>query len=229
MKPIRQNLDEVKALIDKAAQKSGRSAADITIVAVTKGVSVERMIEARQAGLVCLGENRLQEAEEKIPAVDVAVPDTKWHMIGHLQRNKIKAALEKFSVIQSLDSVRLAEDLAAAAAAAGKKVEALLEVNISGQAQRFGFSPEEIYSAVDDVAKLDALQITGLMGIAPHPATEADCRAAFSKLRNLYSVCKGLKGPNIQMRYLSMGMSEDFEIAVEEGSNMVRLGRRLFQ
>jgi len=222
---IREKLERVRAAMEEAARKGGRSANDITLVAVTKGASPEAVAEAREAGLSIFGESKVQEAETKIPQ---AGGPAEWHMVGHLQTNKVKTAVSLFNLIQSVDSVRLAKAVSDESAALGKVTPVLLEVNISGEAKRFGFSPEEIYAGMEAAAGMPGIRVTGLMGIAPHPADEGSKRAAFKKLKSVFSVCKALKRPNLEMKYLSMGMSDDYKIAIEEGSNMIRLGRALF-
>lgn len=226
MTSVRENLQGIQTEIARAVGKTGRQSSNVTLVAVTKSATVERIREAREAGVHVFAENRIQDAALKIPEFRDGVV---WRLVGHLQRNKIKTALNLFDTFDAVDSVRLAEDLNSAAAEAGKTVDVLLEVNLSGEPQRFGFSAEALYSAIEAIGAFDHLRVTGLMGIAPHPADEAEKRRAFAKLRNLFSVCKGLKISNVQMKHLSMGMSDDFGLAIEEGANMVRIGRRLFQ
>lgn len=228
MEAIRARLDKVRSLIDEAARKSGRSSAEVTVVAVTKGLSLEVMGQAVAAGCLILGENRIQEALTKIPNHSWS-GEVQWHMVGHLQTNKVKTALSLFSLIQSVDSVRLAGEISKESVLKGLTTSMLLEVNISAEEQKYGFSPEEIYTAIESISEFSNIKIMGLMGIAPNVADEDAKRQAFKKLRNIFSVCKTLKKENIEMRYLSMGMSDDFQIAVEEGSNMVRLGRALFK
>ncbi len=223
---IKERLDRLNARVEEAAKRSGRSAKDITIVAVTKGAVADEVKEAATAGLKIFGENKVQEAEVKIPLV--ADPALGWHMIGHLQSNKIKPALELFGLIQSVDSLGLAKKLNEAAAAANRTVSVLLEVNISGEKQKFGFGPEEIYGVLERIALLPAVKVLGFMGMAPAGPDVVAKKEAFKKLRNIFSVCRTLKYPNIEMKHLSMGMSDDFETAVEEGSNMIRIGRALF-
>ncbi len=224
MTPVKENLARITEAIVSAAAKSGRKPEDISIVAVTKTATVERIAEARDAGVLLFGENRVQDAAVKVPAF----PQSVWHMIGHLQTNKIKDALSLFQVIQSVDSVRLAQKIAEESALLGKNTPIFLEVNISGQEQRYGLAPEELYAAADVLAKLEHVTVTGLMGIAPFPATDDEKRASFRKLKGLFGVCKAFKYPNFQMKHLSMGMSDDYALAVEEGSNMLRLGRAIF-
>src|SRR3989338_2868419 len=224
---IRERLAQVQEAIEKAAQKSGRSSKDVTLVAVTKGVEPQQVLEAREAGILIFGENKVQEAESKIPLI--GQPDIQWHMIGHLQTNKIKTALPLFSLIQSVDSVRLAKEISEASGFDNKIASMLLEVNISGEPKKFGFTPEEIYTAIDSIVKLPAIKVLGLMAIGPNNVEDDVKRQAFKTLRGVFSACKSIKDNNLEMKYLSMGMSDDFEIAIEQGSNMIRLGRALFR
>lgn len=226
MPTVLDNLNEIRSKIEAAAVKAGRKGTDVRLVAVTKGVRPERIREAVEAGLTSLGENRVQEAEGKTAALG---PGTEWHMIGHLQTNKAKTAVELFSVVQSVDSLKLAQKLSLEAQALNKTLRILLEVNVSGEEQKHGFSPDELYGIVGQIAALPALKIEGLMGMAPNTEDAAPRREAFKKLKGLFIVCKGLKLPTVEMKTLSMGMSDDYEIAVEEGANMVRIGRALFR
>lgn len=226
MMSLKERLDLVRSKIESAAQKSGRSLKDIAIVAVTKGVSAEKIAEAREAGLSIFGENKVQEAELKVAGIQ---PPAEWHMIGHLQSNKVRTAVSLFQMIQSVDSVRVARELSLESQAVLKQMPILLEVNISGSVKKFGFTPDEIYSALEEILKLPGVRPMGFMGIGPLDAPPETIRGSFKKLRNIFSVCKALKRENLQMQILSMGMSDDFEMAVEEGSTMVRLGRVLFE
>lgn len=216
--------ERLRERIDDAARRSGRLGTSVTVVAVTKGVSPERIREAREAGVAVFGENRVQEAAEKVPQF----PDAEWHLIGHLQSNKIQPALELFRVIQSVDTVGLAKRLGQEAPAKAGGVSVFLEVNLSGETKRYGFAPEALYSALDEIAAIPGLRVNGLMGMAPHPAEPEAKRQAFRTLKNLFGACKSMKRANVEMKHLSMGMSDDFEIAVEEGATMVRVGRALF-
>ncbi len=222
---FQERLVRVRERIEGAASKSGRQAKDIFVVAVTKGVTTEKIDEARQAGISCFGENKVQEAQEKVDAR----PDLEWHMIGHLQSNKVADAVRLFNVIQSVDSVRLAEKISGEAVRQNKPMTVLLEVNVAQEEQKYGFKSEELYAAIESMTAMPQLKIAGLMGMAPNVADPEPRRQAFKKLKGLFGVCKSIKTENMQMRYLSMGMSDDFEIAVEEGANMVRLGRVLFK
>ena len=223
MTAITENIERVKQRLEAAAGRSGRALKDIAIVAVTKSANVERILEAQRAGLTQFGENRVQEASEKIPLVPA-----EWHMIGHLQSNKIKPALGLFQMIQSVDTVRLAEKINAELLVENKTMSVLLQVNVSGEGQKSGFGAEEIYSAVEKIKPLTQLIVQGVMGMAPLSDDEGPKREAFKKLKNVFIVLKAMKTERFRMQTLSMGMSDDFEIAVEEGSNLVRLGRAIF-
>ena len=223
MSVITENVLAIGERIDAAARKTGRTAQDITLVAVTKGIAGASVLEAQHAGLKVFAENRVQEAETKVPAVQA-----EWHMVGHLQSNKIKPAIELFSLIQSVDSVRLAEKIQTEARTLQKTVSILLEVNISGEEQKFGFSPEAVYAALETMKSFSHVRVLGLMGIAPNTKDLETRRASFKKLKGLFGACRSVKSENFDFKLLSMGMSEDFEIAIEEGSNMLRLGRVIF-
>lgn len=220
-------LETVRARLEDAARKSGRSLKDITLVAVTKGTKTDLIRQAKEAGIVVCGENRVQEAEEKILALSET--EIQWHLVGHLQSNKVKTAISLFRLIQSVDTVRIAQKISQESLAENKISSVLLEVNISGEAQKYGFQPEEVYSAIDEIGQMPGIRVQGLMGIAPNIPEEQAKREAFKKLKGIFSACKMLKHINIEMKYLSMGMSDDYGIAVEEGSNMVRIGRALFK
>ncbi|MBI2095076.1 MAG: YggS family pyridoxal phosphate-dependent enzyme [Candidatus Omnitrophica bacterium] len=222
---IAERVAQVRERIEAAARRSGRSAGEITLVAVTKGVSAEGIKAARAAGLSFFGENRVQEAAAKIPAGSPG----EWHMIGHLQTNKVAEAVRMFQMVQSVDSVRLAGKIDEECARADRTMPVLFEVNVAGEAQKYGFKPEEIYAALDAAERLGRLRLVGLMGMAPNSAEAGPRREAFKKLRNIFNVLKSIKKENVEMRYLSMGMSDDFEPAIEEGSNMVRIGRAIFR
>lgn len=213
----------VRARIAAAAARGCRSADEVSIVAVTKGHPLERAREAAAAGLLDLGENRVQEALAK----QDAWPDApvRWHLIGHLQRNKAKLAAGRFALIHSLDSVRLADALESAATAAGIVQEVLVEVNVACEPQKSGVLPEEAPDLVRHAATLDHLRLRGLMTMAPYTPDSTVQRRAFRQLRELRD---RLATSDLDLGVLSMGMSDDFEIAVEEGATMVRLGTVLF-
>ena len=217
------NAAPVRSRIAAAAARAGRSPEEVRIVAVTKGHPLERAREAAAAGLLDLGENRVQEALSK----QEAWPDApvRWHLIGHLQRNKVKLVVGRFVLVHSLDSARLADALDAAAAAAGVVQDVLLEVNVGREPQKTGILREEAPALLEHAAGLRHLAVHGLMTIAPFTDDVAVQRRAFRELRLLRDT---LATSSLELAVLSMGMSSDFEIAVEEGATMVRLGTVLF-
>jgi pyridoxal phosphate enzyme (YggS family) len=220
MSSIGENLRSVEDRIDKAAIKSGRRRSDITLVTVTKTRSVDEIREAVACGATDIGENYVQEAEDKFAQVGNAA---RWHMIGHLQRNKARHAVEFFSLIQSVDSVELAREIGRRAEAIGKTIDVLVEVGISGEATKFGVDPDATLSLVDNIVQVSGIRLCGLMGMAPFLENPEDTRPCFADLRQLWE-----RLPDEQRLYLSMGMTSDFEVAIEEGSNMVRIGTAIF-
>ncbi len=219
-------LKAVRERIRQACERAGRSDADaITIVAVTKGQPVEALYAAREAGLGVIGENRVQEARAKwVAASDLGLT---WHLVGHLQRNKVRQALQMFSLIQSVDSLRLAETIERKAAKAGRTFPVLVQVKASQEASKQGFAVGEALGPIRRICELEHVRVAGLMTMAPFTDDRALLRRTFRLTRTLFERCRdGLD--NFEGRHLSMGMTNDFEIAVEEGSNMVRLGTVLF-
>lgn len=217
------NLARVRSRIAEAARRAGRRPEDVLLVAVTKTVAAERVREAMGLGLRVFGENRVQEAREKVPQIAGA----SWHLIGTLQRNKVKEALRLFEVIHSVDSTALAEEISRRAAQDGRApVGVLIEVNISGEAQKHGVSPEQAGAVAAAAARLPGLRLRGLMGMAPIVSEPAEARPYFRRLREIRDRAQDAAGAALPE--LSMGMTEDFEIAVEEGATMVRIGRALF-
>jgi pyridoxal phosphate enzyme (YggS family) len=214
---IERNLRELERRIDRAAERAGRSPADITIVAVTKGVAVEAIEAAIKAGIRHIGENRVQEARAKIERLSTLELQPMWHMVGHLQTNKVKTAVQIFDIIHSINSLRLAEAVSQRAQAI---IPVLLQVNVSGEGTRSGFSVAELPQAAEEIAHLPRLEVKGLMTIAPMVADTEEVRPIFQRLRQLRD--------ELGLEHLSMGMTDDFEVAVEEGATMVRIGRAIF-
>jgi len=210
--------------IARAAARVGRGPEDVTLVAAAKTRGPAEIRAAVEAGVEVVGENRVQEAEAKIAELtDVGCA---WHMVGHLQRNKAARAVELFDMVQSLDSRRLAEELHRRAAAAGKVVPVLLEVNTSGEESKFGVAPEGAEYFAGEVASYANLRVEGLMTIGPLGGGPVVTANAFRTLRRLFDTIAPSFGT--EFRWLSMGMTDDFELAIEEGSNMVRVGRAIF-
>ena len=220
---IAENLRTVRSRIEQAAKRSGRNPGDIKLVAATKDVPAGLIKEAVNAGLTDIGENRVQEAKQKFGAL-MDQPVT-WHMIGHLQTNKVKAALEIFSVIQSVDSERLADEISQRAQ---KIVDVFIEINTSGEESKFGIAPEKAARLAEHISGLKNLNLTGLMTVGPLAGDKTAVRISFRLLKSLFEEIKGLNLSGGELKYLSMGMSQDFETAIEEGSNLVRIGRAIF-
>jgi pyridoxal phosphate enzyme (YggS family) len=217
MTDIRANLERVRERIARAAERAGRRAEDVLLVAVSKTVDTGRIRQAIEAGVPALGENRVQEARGKVAELGRPVP---WHLVGHLQTNKVRDALELFDVIQSLDRVELARELDKRGRARDRATNALVEVNVAGEASKGGVAPDGLGALLEAVAALPHVKVRGLMAIPPEAAEPDDARVWFSALRKL--------GERYGLAELSMGMSGDFEVAIEEGATMVRVGTAIF-
>jgi pyridoxal phosphate enzyme (YggS family) len=213
---VADNVRRVQERIELAARRAGRDPAAVTLVAASKRKPAELIEAAVAAGVRAVGENYVQEAREKIARVR---EPASWHLIGRLQRNKARVAVELFDVIQTLDGVALARALDRLGHERGRPVRALVEVNLGGEASKSGIAPEGAGSFLDEVAALASLRIEGLMAIPP-PGSETEARHHFRTLARL--------GERLGLRELSMGMSDDFEVAIEEGATFVRVGRALF-
>ncbi|MCL0103124.1 YggS family pyridoxal phosphate-dependent enzyme [Dehalococcoidia bacterium] len=214
---IERNIQEVTRRIALACKRAGRSPEEVTLVAITKTIGPAAIRAAFQAGLRHFGENRVQEAKPKLGELENIRTQCTWHMVGHLQTNKAKTAGALFDIIQSVDSVRLAEFLSRHAQ---KTIPILLEVNIAGEASKSGFSAGEVFSAMKEIERMSKLEIKGLMTIAPLASDPEEVRPVFRRLRELRN--------SMGLEHLSMGMTDDFEVAIEEGSTMVRIGRAIF-
>ncbi|MEO0238610.1 MAG: YggS family pyridoxal phosphate-dependent enzyme [candidate division WOR-3 bacterium] len=212
IKRLRENIEDIKARYGIER--------DIVIEAVTKGVDAERILWAYEAGIKVMGENRVQEALLKIPFLSL---DIEWHLVGHLQTNKVKHALKVFKVIESVDRVELVEALDKRL---DKTLEIFIEVNTSMEPQKTGCKLEEVNNLVEEVLRREKLVLTGLMTIGPYPVEEKKSREAFSKLRELKERIE--KDFGIQLQWLSMGMTEDYPYAIMEGANLLRIGRGIF-
>jgi pyridoxal phosphate enzyme (YggS family) len=212
---IADRVADVRQRVQRAAKRAGRSPADVTIVAVSKGFPPSAIEEAAAAGIAHLGENRVQEAADKITGLGSL--SVTWHLVGHLQTNKAKTALELFDIIHSVDSLHLAEVLSHRAQ---RPLPVLLEVNVTGEASKFGFSSGEVAAAAQAIARLPRLDLRGLMTVAPFVSDPETVRPVFRELRRLRDA--------LGLRELSMGMTDDFEVAIEEGATLVRIGRAIF-
>lgn len=212
MFPIAENISSIKRQIETAGR-------DITLLAVTKNVEIPQIIEAIEASITDIGESYVQEAKSKIPIIKSKYPKVRFHLIGHLQTNKVKTALELFDVIQSVDSLHLAEEISKRAE---KPVEIFIEVNTSGEASKFGVAPDQALSIIGRIAGLPNLRISGLMTIGKYSDQQDEARACFRKLKEIRD-----KTGNPKLK-LSMGMSHDYTLAIEEGSDIIRVGTGIF-
>ncbi|MGE5174084.1 MAG: YggS family pyridoxal phosphate-dependent enzyme [Betaproteobacteria bacterium] len=220
--------DNLKTVVDRitaAALRAGRDPSTVKLAVVTKTVDIERIREAVAAGAAILGENRVQEAKEKIEKLG---PIAGWHLIGHLQSNKAKYAVKLFDLIHSVDNVELAKEVDKQAARIGKVQNVLIEVSIAGEASKAGIAMQDAAALVREAAKLKNIAVRGLMTIPPFLIDPEEVRPYFRKLRELSEQIAKENIPNVSMKELSMGMSGDFEVAIEEGATMVRVGTAIF-
>lgn len=228
---IKNNLQKVKERISAVCSNAGRDHDSITIVCVSKGRSLEQIKEAIEAGITDIGENRTQEAAVKykeLSAIGNRLPVIKWHMLGHLQTNKARETVKIFDLIQSVDSLHLAEAVNKEALKLNKLQDILIEVKTSPEASKSGLKPEEAAGAIREIVKLTNLKLKGLMTIAPLVDNPQKARPYFRQLRDLRNKIYELGIVTYGQLILSMGMSDDFEVAIEEGADMVRLGRVVF-
>ncbi len=222
---IEDNVRQVRARIAAACARAHRDPREVEIVAVSKTVDVERIRQAIAAGITIIGENRVQEAWPKVQAIGREVA---WHMVGHLQTNKVKRALECFDLIQSVDSLHLAEEISRRAIACGRRVDIFVEVNTSGEASKFGVVPERAPQLVTRIAALPGVRVLGLMTVGAFLPDPELVRPCFVTLRQLKEEIDRLGLNEVHLKHLSMGMTDDFEVAVEEGATIVRIGRAIF-
>lgn len=218
-----ENLASIQQRIAAACARCGRDPASVTLLAVSKGMPPEIVRAAADAGLALFGENKVQEAKAKIPLCPGRL---RWHLIGHLQSNKCRDAVQLFEMIHSVDSVALAEEIQKFADKQAKTMPVLLEVNLAGEASKFGFRPDAVVEALAPINALPRVEIHGLMTIAPWTQEPEKVRPVFRQLRELKARCEDALGAPLP--HLSMGMSGDFEVAIEEGATIVRLGTSLF-
>lgn len=219
---IKDNLERIQEKIEAALKRAGRKDY-VKLLGATKGVLPEKIIEAADAGLKLFGENRIQEALPKIEKLKDL--NLEWHFIGHLQKNKAKEAIENFSLIQSVDSIGLLKRLQQIAQLEEKIVPILIEINIGNEPTKYGVKIEELPQTIDEISKSENLKIKGIMAIPPYNPDPEKVRHYF---KEMYKIYEKLSSIFSQIDILSIGMSEDFEVAIEEGSNMVRIGRAIF-
>lgn len=223
---IKQNLEEIRNRINTACSACGRNPDEVTILAVTKTRSANEINEIIDCGIENIGENRVQELLAKYDDVS---QKARWHIIGHLQKNKVKYIADKVCMIHSVESVSLAEEIDRQCKKHNKIMDILIEVNISGEESKSGISPDEIYNFIESICQLPNIRVRGLMTMAPKDAPEDVLHRIFSQLSGLSADISTKKYNNTRMDFLSMGMSGDFEIAVAEGSDIVRIGTALFR
>ena len=221
------NIERVKEIIAEAAEKSGRSADDVLLLAVTKLHTPEEMNEAIDAGATDIGENKVQEVLEKYDKVK----PVRWHLIGHLQTNKVRQIIDKVVMIHSVDSLHLAKEIEKRSEQAGITMDILIQVDPEDQETKFGVDPAELHNLIKNIAEeCPHIRVKGLMCIAPFYEDPEDTRPFFREVKKIFDTCRedfdGVE--NVDFRYLSMGMTNDFRIAVEEGSNLVRVGTAIF-
>jgi len=217
------NLNEVRTRVGRRCQINGIERSSVTILGVTKSVSAEMASLAVKAGLTNLGENKVQEGLEKMPFVK---PRPRWHLIGHLQKNKIKRAAEIFDVIESVDSLELAGSISNRAVEGGRRMEVYLQVNSSGEQTKHGFEPGIIFNYADKINEMPGLKLTGLMTLGPLTEDEDRIRGSFELAKSVYDKLQSILGS--EFRILSMGMSGDYEIALDYGANELRIGTAIF-
>ena len=225
MVDVAANYRKVVERIQEAAARRGRDPRGIKLLAASKSQSVDKIQAAIEAGIRLFGENYVQEAQGKRAAIRESV---EWHMIGHLQRNKVKTALDLFEMIQSLDSLELARELDKEGKKRGRVVRAFVEVNLGGEETKSGIAREKIAALMGEIGKLPYIRIEGLMAVPPFRENPEEARPYFRALRELQGELQRLKMPNVDLKELSMGMTHDYPVAIEEGATLVRIGTAIF-
>ena len=225
MEDFKKNLEIIEENICKACEKAGRERSEVTLIAVSKTKPLEDLQAVYDLNIRDFGENKVQELTGKIEAMP---EDIRWHMIGHLQRNKVKYIVDKVELIHSVDSLRLAEEISKQAIKKNVNVNILVEINIGDEESKFGISADEVKVLVRDIAKLDNVKVQGLMCVAPYVVDSEENRAFFHKIKDLSVDIMKENIDNVNMNVLSMGMSNDYQVAIEEGATMVRIGSNLF-
>ncbi len=222
---LEKNIEDILDRVERAAIASNRNPEEVKLIAVTKTVDIDIMKRAIEYSIVHVGENKVQELVRKYEAIG---PVVKWHLIGHLQRNKVKYIIDKVDLIHSLDSYRLAEEIDKRAKEINRFVECLLQVNVSGEESKYGISVKGAKELLKEIVTLNNVKIVGLMTMAPHVENQEETRQYFSALKTLSEEISETGLENVEMKYLSMGMSNDFEIAIEEGASLIRVGSSIF-
>lgn len=225
MDDIKVNITDIKEEIKQICHGCGRNPEDITLIAVSKTIDTERINYAVDCGISNLGENKVQEIMDKHESV---AKNVKWHLIGHLQTNKVKYIIDKVELIHSVDSIKLAEEISKRAEKYNITKDVLVQINVAEEESKFGISLDEAVNFVKSISGFDNIRIKGLMTIAPYSENPEGVRLVFRQLREKFDELSQMDLPNTDMKYLSMGMSNDYRIAIEEGSNMIRIGTAIF-
>lgn len=223
---VKENIEKVKLNLINAAKKSGREPSEINIIAVTKYVDIELIKLVNECGIGSFGESKVQDFCKKYEQLGKGY---NWHFIGRLQKNKVKYIIDKVDLIHSVDTIELLEELEKRATLLGKNVNVLIQVNISGEDTKQGLEENMLEEFLKEVALFNRIRVLGLMTIAPFVENPEHIRSIFRELKNTFEQIKKLNLKNVDMKYLSMGMSNDYEIAIEEGANLIRVGRILFK
>ncbi len=223
---IRENIDHIMKRVEASCKKIGRDPNDITVLAVTKTVESDKAKKAFEVGINNLGENRIQELVKKYEELEGL--DVKWHMIGHLQKNKVKYIIDKNILIHSVESLGLAEEINKRAKKYNLTKDVLIELNIGEEENKFGIKEENVYDFLINMEQFENIRVLGLMTVAPFCDNPEDVRWVFKTMRNIYTKISTMNLKNTEMKYLSMGMTNDFEVAIEEGSNIIRIGTAIF-
>lgn len=224
---IKENAENILDIVKNSAEKSGRTLEDITVIAVSKTVDSEKARQAIKAdGIYSLGENRVQEFTKKIE--DLSDEDIDWHLIGHLQKNKVKYIIGKTKLIHSIESLSLVEEIDKRSKKSNLITDVLIEVNMAEEESKFGLNKEEVLPFIEKMKQFDNVKVKGLMTVAPYSEITEQIRWVFKEMKTLFDDIKLKELPNTEFEYLSMGMSNDFEIAIEEGANIIRVGTKIF-
>ncbi len=221
---IAQNLEDIDKKIAAAAEKSGRKRSDVLLLAVSKTIDIPRIKEAVALGCTQLGENRVQEIMAKYDEI----PGVQWHLIGHLQTNKVKYIADKVKLIHSVDSLKLGKEISLRSVRADRVMDVLVEVNMAGEESKSGVAPNEAEELAKELGSLENICVKGLMTVAPYDPLPENNRIYFRRMKELFETIKSRNYANVDMQHLSMGMTNDYEVAVEEGADIVRIGTGIF-
>lgn len=225
MSVIENNMDFIKNNIEEACSKVNRNPEEINLIAVTKTIDTEKINTALRMGIRNIGENKVQEIVEKYDKIEY---NPSWHLIGHLQTNKVKYIIDKVDMIHSVDSIKLAKEIDKRAKKANKVMDVLIQVNIADEDTKFGIAEDEINNFIEEISELENVRVEGLMAMVPYVNDPEEVRDCFKKMKEVFDGLKRSSFKNINMNYLSMGMTNDYMVAIEEGANMVRIGTGIF-